>query len=454
MPATPLLVPVAHWITCMRTKDVPDQVIHVASTALTDFVAVGIGGSQMAVSTNALKYVQTQAHTGQSVLFGTNQRVNAENAAFFNGICAHALDFDDVSWATIGHPTVAIAPTALAIAQELNCSGIELLKAYIVGVEVAHQIADWTMPALSENGWHTTLANGVFGACAAACYLRNYPETVTLNALGLAASLCCGLRANFGSQTKATHAGLSNLLGIKAAELAACGITSKPDVLEAPDGYAQCFAHPIDANQCHCRLGDKWDLLERGLVFKRYPCCSGSHPALDVWDEYLKKHPLSAENIASMKLGVSLLGPKELVSHQPKNSIEAKFSMEFALAARLIKGAITPATFTDEVVLDPAIQCLMSKMTMFVHPELEKLGFIGTAPVRLTIECKDGQQIQLSNDLARGNPEKPLSEHELHEKFHQCTSPYIERTAIEYWWNTLQNLTLCTPDDIRALGLK
>ena len=64
---------------------------------------------------------------------------------------AHALDFDDVSWTTIGHPTVGIAPTALSLAVAQGLSGREFLTAYVVGAECAHQIARWTMPELSEH---------------------------------------------------------------------------------------------------------------------------------------------------------------------------------------------------------------------------------------------------------------------------------------------------------------
>ena len=60
------------------------------------------------------------------------------DAAFLNGTAAHALDFDDVSWTTIGHPTVGIAPTALSLAVAQGLSGREFLAAYVVGAECAH----------------------------------------------------------------------------------------------------------------------------------------------------------------------------------------------------------------------------------------------------------------------------------------------------------------------------
>ena len=74
-----------------------------------------------------------------------------------------------------------------------------------------------------------------------------------------------------------------------AVELAAAGITGKDDALEASDGYAACFAVRLPSEKCTVDLGCRWDLMENGLVFKQYPCCSGTHPALDVWGEWADK---------------------------------------------------------------------------------------------------------------------------------------------------------------------
>ena len=223
------------------------------------------------------------------------------------------------------------------------------------------------MPKLSEHGWHTTLANGVFGAAAAAAWLLKTDVSTTTNALAIAASLASGIRANFGSQTKAIHAGLSNLHGMMAVELAAAGITGKDDALEASDGYAACFAARLPSDKCTVDLGSRWDLMENGLVFKQYPCCSGTHPALDVWGEGVDKVHPKLDDIEAVHLGGSLLGPRELISHCPRNAVEAKFSMEFALASRLVCQRTGIEEFTDDKVLDARIQALMKRKLFENH---------------------------------------------------------------------------------------
>ena len=152
------------------------------------------------------------------------------------------------------------------------------------------------MPALSERGWHTTPVYGVFGAAAAACFIYYGASLMeTVNALAIAASRAGGVRGNFGTQTKALHAGLSAADGIECAQMAMCGITGSSGVIEKADGFAKCFVgSSLPKND---EVTNEWDLEKNGLVFKRYPCCSGSHPANDVWDEYVRKTNLQVEDI-------------------------------------------------------------------------------------------------------------------------------------------------------------
>ncbi|MBO7173044.1 MAG: MmgE/PrpD family protein [Burkholderiaceae bacterium] len=434
-------------------SDIPTDVIEIAKLGITDFFGVAYAGTDMPVAQNVRAYLDTIGmRQGPAVLLGRHERADMIAASLFNATAGHALDFDDVSWATIGHPSVVVAPCAIACGQALQADGAAVLRAYILGVELMHQIARWTMPQLSERGWHTTPANGVFGTATVAALLLGLNEEQFTNALAIAATRAFGVRANFGSQTKALHAGLCAQSGIECALLAQHGITGRDNAIEALDGYAQCLADPIDAENVKVDFCEFWDLRETGLVIKQYPCCSGTHPTLDVWDDFLNEHPLSADDIDSIYSGVSLLGPRELSCHHPINCVQAKFSLEYAIAARLIHGEVGITTFTDEKVLDPRIQAFMKKVDMRIDPELEKLGFIGTAPIRMRITLTNGETIALSNDLAMGNPEKPLTPAKFEKKFMNCVVPGAGTEKAQAWWTTLQTLETACVEAIASLG--
>lgn len=450
---TGLLSVLAHRAKTISIKDVPSKARETAKLGLSDFFAVSVAGQDMPVAKNTLSYAQEiMSVQGNSVLLGSSSRTHFLVAALTNATAGHALDFDDVSWSTIGHPSVAVAPVSFALAQHTHADGERMLLSYILGVELMHQIARWTMPALSERGWHTTPANGVFGATTAAAILLNLSEEQFTHALGIAATRAFGLRANFGSQTKALHAGLCAQTGIECALLAKHGITSRDNAIEAVDGYAQCFSN-IEKQDYSVDFGEFWDLEKIGLVIKQYPCCSGTHPTLDVWGDFIDTHDIKLDEIANIEAGVSLLGPRELSCHEPINAVQAKFSLEYAIASRLIFGDITIDSFTDEKVNDPRAQSLMKRIRMFIDPDLAKLGFIGTAPIRMKVVLKNGSEFHLSSDLAQGNPEKPLSDSQFFKKFKNCVLRYASDNLARQWYEQLQTLEKQNTENIFSIGL-
>ena len=134
------------------------------------------------------------------------------------------------------------------------------------------------------------------------------------------------------------------------------------------------------------------------------------------------------------------MGPKELVCHQPQTVVEARFSLEFSLASAIVYGQVGLEQFTEEKIQDSRVQALMQRITMAVDEDLAKLGFIGTAPVKLWITLTDGEQIFGENDLARGNPEKPFSDDEFRDKFRNCVKGLLDEQHTEQLLSSLFNL--------------
>ena len=124
---------------------IPADVAAVAKLGLTDFFACSLAGINAPVSKNILNYLNTQGlKEGPCRLFGTSHSAGLKEAALFNGVSSHCMDFDDVSWATIGHPSVSVAPSVFACAQKGKWNGKQTLLAYVLAVESMHQIARLT----------------------------------------------------------------------------------------------------------------------------------------------------------------------------------------------------------------------------------------------------------------------------------------------------------------------
>jgi 2-methylcitrate dehydratase PrpD len=449
-PQLPILIQAARFLENMSYDQLPKDVVELAKRAVLDYIGVAIPGSSQAVTQNLMHWASVRSWGKSASIIGSDLKMDIEHAALINAAAGHALDFDDTSWATIGHPTTVILSALLAVAEERGSSGKELLLAYIAGVEVAHKVADLMMPEASERGWHTTGIFYTFGTAAATCQLMGLDEEMTVRALALSLSRASGIRSNFGTQSKPYHAGMAAKAGLEAVSLAQSGVTSSPMAVEGQDGFIQCFAGDTLASKARnaskpIMFGEGWDISTRGYAFKKYPNCSGNHPACDVLLELLEDNQFENKNIAwedieSIHCGVSLLGPKELVSHQPKTPVEARFSLEFSVAAALIYGQITLSEFTEEKIQDPRVQSLMQRITMEVDEDLAKLGFIGTAPVKIWINKKDGEQLFLENDLARGNHEKPFTDDEFIEKFSKCVQGRMGEDQLNKLIDMLFNL--------------
>lgn len=452
----PLLRPIARFASGLTYEDIPEKAVDAAKIAISDWFACAMAGFNMPVCENTLAYLkQNRMRVGSSAVFNRGMTSDAAAAALFNGTASHALDYDDCGHSTLGHPSVPVAPVAFALAQELGLNGKDLIRIYLVGVEAEAQVGKWTCPVISQNGWHPTFSLGVIGAAAAAAAAYGLSAEQTEWALGLAATRAGGIKSNFGTMTKAFHAGLAAMTGIECAQMASCGVTSNPRALEAQDGFFACFAgpEPIDPASCRVEIGKVWDIVEVGFLFKQYPCCSGSHPTIDVLTEYLKDYRLDPEDVVRVHAGVSLLSPRELTCHRPKDAIQAKFSLEFAIAAVLYYGKVELDTFTDEKVGDPRIQAFFEKVDYEVDDELAiKYGFTEKAPVKLDFEMKNGTKIHLERDMAYGNPEKPFTKAQRDNKFAICMKRALCEKGGRRFSETLEHLEEADPRAIMELG--
>ena len=150
----------------------------------------------------------------------------------------HALDYDDVNLAMPGHPSVAILPGLLALAEERQSTGREVIAAFVAGYETACRIGMAMRPGHYDRGFHATGTVGVFGAAAACARLLGLDAEATGRALGIAGTQAAGLKSQFGTMCKPFHAGKAAQNGLLAARLAARGFSSRPDLVECEQGFA------------------------------------------------------------------------------------------------------------------------------------------------------------------------------------------------------------------------
>ncbi len=402
-----------------------------AAKAFADTLGVMLAGvsEQAAVLVRAL--VAEESPSGPARIAGVAQRTSAGGAALANGTAAHALDFDDVSFVSLGHPSAVLVPAALAAGERRGATGAALLDAYCVGFEVQAVLGRAMNPSHYRRGWHCTSTIGTLGAAAAAARALALDAEQTARALALAASHACGVKSNFGTMAKPLHAGLAARNGVQAALLAARGFTASDAALDGEQGFVVAFDGDRSALQTALSgLGRNWEIVDAGPVVKIYPSCAGTHPTIDALLDMRRAAGFCAADVHSVEAGVDDLTPTILQYDRPRTGLEGKFSLHYCAAAALVDGRIDLETFEDARVAAPDLQAFLPRITMDVDPTLDSAAPRLTQ-VALTVRLADGRTLRERRTGARGHPDRPVTAAELEEKFRGCARRALGAPAIE-----------------------
>src|SRR5207244_10014372 len=203
----------------------PSEARAVAARAFLDTIGVRSAGATEPAARAVQRVVQADG-SGPCAVVGTSLRASAGNAALANGTAAHALDYDDMCFVSLAHPSAPLVAAAWAAAEIAGASGRALLDAYVVGFEIEGRLGRAMNPRHYRRGWHCTSTLGTIGAAAACARLLGLDQTRVPSALAIAASCASGLKENFGTMVKPLHAGLAARNAVLAAELARAGMTA------------------------------------------------------------------------------------------------------------------------------------------------------------------------------------------------------------------------------------
>jgi 2-methylcitrate dehydratase PrpD len=413
------------------TAPVPSEATRAAQTAWLDTIGVMLAGSVEPPARMVQNVCTTEGAQGKCHVLGTALATGAASAALANGTAAHALDYDDMCFVSLAHPSAPLVAAALAAGELTGVSGRSLLEAYVVGFEIECIVGRAVNPSHYARGWHCTSTLGSIGAAAAVARLRGLDATAAAHAVAIAASAACGLKENFGTMVKPLHAGLAARNGVTAAFLAAEGFTASRAAVDGPQGFVAATSDESrDLTSLLGGLGSRWEIIETGVTVKLYPSCAATHPSLDALLDLRRQHRFQADDVESIEIAVDAVTPTVLIYSNPRGGLEAKFSMQFCAAAAAVMGRVGIDTFDDARVGDPAIRRLQSRVVVRVD---EALGESAPAltQAHVTVKLTGGAVLSARADGARGYPERPASPEELDAKFRACASRAADPETVE-----------------------
>ena len=411
-----------------RFEQLSRRDVGTAKRAFLDGTGVCLAGVKGEASRKIIGYLKAQKMTGPSRVVGTHIRTQPAQAALANGILAHSLDFDDVNHPMMGHPTAVLLPVVFALADKARVTGKEAITGYALGLELAAKLGRILNPWHYEQGWHATSSLGTLAAAATAAKLLGLNPAQTGQALGLAASQAGGLRRNFGSMTKPFHAGHAARCGVEAALLAAKEFTAAQEIFEGPMGFFALFGNrPGRARiqRAIRELGNPFELTHSGLAVKQYPCCAGSHPALDAAVSLRSEAQRQGKEPERVRVHVHPLLPRMMIHDRPRTPLEAKFSIRYCVAVALEDGMVTLDSFTPSSLKRKGIARWMDRIE--IHPDFGKKGRKGEIPTRAKVVFlwKKGPGLERIVNRPQGSPDRPLPGGSLQKKFLNCAQRAI-----------------------------
>jgi len=398
--------------------DIPAETRTWARQCVLDYVACGVAGASDELTGILVAELREQGGRESATAFCQEGRLPAAAAALINGAAAHALDFDDVNLAMPGHPSVAILPGLLALAEERGASGKAVLTAFVAGYELQCRVGRILAPGHYDViGFHATATIGSFGAAAACAHLLGLDQEQFVTALGIAGTQAAGLKSMFGTMCKPLHAGKASYHGLMAAKLAMRGFTSRADVIECQQGFASTHSPDFHPERALEAPAHGWYI--RSNLFKYHAACYMVHSSIESARK-LRELGVTPDRIEQIRVELEESCDRICNILAPKTGLEAKFSLRLATAMGL-SGVDTGrlSTYSSEVAGDPGLVLLRDKVNLDF-----RVGIPNTF-AKMEVLLTDGDRLSSSHDSGIAAVDSTDQGHRLEAKFTGLVAPVL-----------------------------
>ncbi|XP_055071776.2 cis-aconitate decarboxylase [Misgurnus anguillicaudatus] len=433
-------------VSCLNTAHLTDEVIRRSKRMILDTLGVGLLGTSTPVFNTVLQYSQNQQALKNSKVWARpGLSVPPQYAAFVNGVAVHSMDFDD-TWHPATHPSGAVLPAILAVAETLPIkpSGLELLLAFSIGIEVQGRLLRFSKEAYNiPKRFHPPAVVGVMGSAAATAKLLGLPLAQSIAALAIACSSAGAPMANAATQTKPLHMGNAARGGLEASELALLGLEGNTQILDLESGFGAFYPDYIP-----CPLAKvtptshyRWVLENQNIAQKRFPAHLGMHWVADAAKEarakFLDKYP-DADMSQIEKITLKVPSSRYVDCPLPVTEHQARHSFQFNCCSALLDGDVTVESFSKSQMNRRPLQQMLLKVNL-ENPKDNHSSF-ETMYCEISVETTQGEKFTARCDTFYGHWRKPLSHEDLVKKFRANALTVLTPDVVEGIIYTVDNL--------------
>ena len=391
-----------------------DAVVLQAKRCMLDYLGVAFAGAEM-LREKDNKLLDTLG-PGDSTVIGFDRKAGIQGAVFVNGLNAHVAELDDGVNSGIVHPGSPIFSALLPLAEKEQVKCADLLSGIITGYEAAVRIACTIQPSHKERGYHATGTCGTIGAAMGIAAMLGFSKSQMKDTLSSAAVSESGTLKVLedGSELKPFNAGRAALAGLLAASMARAGFKGPDDALSGNTGFFSVMAEQFDLSHLERKSGAPLGIEE--IYVKPYAACRYCHPAIDAALKIRSTHSIRPEDIKAVNVATYFLAVGKHDHTDIFGISSAKMSTPYSVAVALATGKAGIEEFSIEGINDSEISSLAKKVVVCSDDELTAL-FPNKCAAVVEVTTNDGICRTERIDVPKGEPENPLSDDELKEKF-------------------------------------
>ena len=423
MTRVPIINELAEFVIGIEARELPDDLLDVASMAVLDVIAGAVAG---AATHNAVSTKQAGLSlfgTGSAPLWFDDKCTRAGGAILANCAAASALDIDDGHRGASGHPGAAIIPAVLTVAasQEAGLGfrdGRRLLTSIIIGYDIALRVA--TSRLAAEKASYAAGRWCGYGVAAALGWLHDMTPGVLAQAISIAGAEApqsfpqgaCGPSTVKGSSPWGT------LTAFASVGRALKGSTGPNDLLDRPEAF--------DNETILDQLGTRWLITETYL--KPYASCRYMHAAIDAVLAVSGEACAGAEPIDALIVETFPEGFTISNDRHPRTLEQAQFSTPFCVALAALRGASALRPLTESSLHDREVLALSEKVELAVADDFVD-AFPEMTPARVRLR-RGGRQIEETVMQPLGDVGNPLRQSDIESKLRDLSEGLLDDSAV------------------------
>jgi 2-methylcitrate dehydratase PrpD len=434
-PHEPLSVTLGVWASRAAFDDLPQDVVDATKLRILDVVGLALAGADTPFGRSTRAAAVALSPPGQCRVWGSGEPVGVTTAAFANGACAQALEYDDTHNESIVHMSGPAVAAALAIAEIAPVSGRDLVAAIAVGNEISCRIGSVAPGQFHRRGFHPTGLFAPFGVTYLAGRLLGLDAERMARAAGICGSFAAGILECWvdGTHPKFLHPGWAAQGGITAAVLAREGMTGPAEVLEGRFGlfasHLQDAQTARDFDRVTGGLGTTWD--SRNSSLKPFPAAHVIHPYLDALLRLRTAHGFTSAGVERIDCPVAafivpIVCEPTAEKFAPASDSHGRVSLQYSLAEALHLGSLGKNAYSPDSLRSPDILALAQRVHYHVDPDFPGPGRFKGA---VTVTLKDGRSLAEVEEYNRGSAENPMTYEEIRQKFDENASSFLPQAA-------------------------